>query len=249
MGEQFVSPQLGHLNRALSTPSRIPSVPSSAQLMPLSNMQMAESLPSNPSRILQSQSNASFRSASKRSSSSRGIKKQRRKKSRSVHSGQSLGSIHGHSHYSNGSKQRAEMLKMSIDIVKTYKVTRCSKSKCLDAFCPNYHNWEDRRRSPFSFGYCEIACSRIFDEKTKKFTDNCYGCPRNESCEFAHNYLEIWYHPNVFHTKLCPLMKYQKHCPWGFKCSHYHKRSQKQRKPLTCVLAQQLPPQQQQNGI
>lgn len=233
--EQYLpstSPHLNHLNRAMSTPSSIPSVPST-QMMPLANVQMADSMPSASSRIVQSHSNASFRSGrSQKSNSSKKKKsKKKSKKSRSVHSGQSLGSIHGHSHRSNNSK-RAELQKLAIDIVKTYKVTRCPKSKCVDPYCPNYHNWEDRRRSPFSFGYSEHPCARIFDAKTKKFTDNCYGCPMNEACEFAHNYLEIWYHPNIFHTKQCPLVKYQKNCPWGFKCSHYHKRSQKQRKAV-----------------
>ena len=219
----------------MSTPSSIPSVPST-QMMPLANVQMAESLPSQSSRILASNSNASFRSGRSNKSSSSKTKKSKkmRKKSRSVHSGHSLGSIHARSQRSSNSKQRAELQKLAIDIVKTYKVTRCPKSKCMDPYCPNYHNWEDRRRSPFSFAYSELPCARIFDAKTKKFTDNCYGCPMNEACEFAHNYLEIWYHPNIFHTKMCPIMKYQKQCPWGFKCSHYHKKSQKQRRAV-CV--------------
>lgn len=129
--------------------------------------------------------------------------------------------------------KRLRLEQRAIDIIKTYKILSCQKNKCNDIYCPKYHNYDDRRRSPFQFNYCHEPCSRIFDNKTKKFTDNGYGCPMNDSCEYAHNYLEIWYHPNLFHTKQCPIMKYQKNCPWKFKCSHYHKKSHKRIKPVT----------------
>eukprot|EP00481_Brizalina_sp_1-RS-2013_P003299 TRINITY_DN8911_c0_g1_i1.p1 TRINITY_DN8911_c0_g1~~TRINITY_DN8911_c0_g1_i1.p1 ORF type:complete len:109 (-),score=18.18 TRINITY_DN8911_c0_g1_i1:175-501(-) len=69
--------------------------------------------------------------------------------------------------------------------------------------------------------------STYYDNKLRKFTDNCYGCPNNEQCEYSHNYLEIWYHTNNFHTKQCPIQKYNKNCKWSFKCTHYHKKIHK----------------------
>mmetsp|Transcript_50255 Transcript_50255/g.45040 ORF Transcript_50255/g.45040 Transcript_50255/m.45040 type:complete len:805 (+) Transcript_50255:82-2496(+) len=276
-----------HLNRALSTPSSLPSVPHSNNINNNNNSFQPLNINSDPQRIHYSHSHghtlstASFRSGrsgrssgnhsqisgksgksgisnksgksgksgkshkskkSKRSERSNKTKssKSSKKSTKSVStkskssgkSGKSGKSSHHKKSIRKLENKRLRLEQKAIEIVKSYKISPCQKNKCNDIYCHNYHNYDDRRRSPFQFNYCHEACSRIFDNKTKKFTDNGYGCPMNENCEYAHNYLEIWYHPNVFHTKQCPIMKYQKSCPWKFKCSHFHKKTHKRTRPV-----------------
>eukprot|EP01084_Bolivina_argentea_P095155 171085_1 len=226
-----------HLNRALSTPTTVTSdMPPPSHIQHAHSHQGAPSIASYRSNRSSNRSQKSGKSSSKSKSSTKGQARNGSKRKSPKHNAKKK----------KRSRRKLEKNlndeKQAIDVINSYKVTRCTKSKCNDVYCVNYHNLEDRRRSPLSYNYIGEACARIFDSKTRKFTDNCYGCPANENCEYAHNYLEIWYHPKVFHTKRCPFIKYQKSCPWGFKCSHYHKKAHK--RSLSSLM--QVQQQQQQ---
>eukprot|EP00485_Elphidium_margaritaceum_P002800 CAMPEP_0202698764 /NCGR_PEP_ID=MMETSP1385-20130828/11993_1 /ASSEMBLY_ACC=CAM_ASM_000861 /TAXON_ID=933848 /ORGANISM="Elphidium margaritaceum" /LENGTH=648 /DNA_ID=CAMNT_0049355537 /DNA_START=65 /DNA_END=2011 /DNA_ORIENTATION=+ len=120
-------------------------------------------------------------------------------------------------------KQRAQLERDSLQIMKTYKVNECRNTKCSDVLCPHFHSWQDRRRCPFTYTYSHCACPQVFDMKTRKFGDTTQ-CLMRDGCGYAHNYMEVWYHPSTFHTRMCPLVRYQQPCPWNFHCSHYHRK-------------------------
>jgi len=261
-----------HMNRTLSTPSSLPSIPQCHQGTNFQSLAGPSSIyyshshgPISTASLVSARSNRSS-NRSQRSGKS-GRSKKSKKSGKSVHSDKTKSSRSSkklrissrksskkhdaklsknsqhHKHAENASngkrrslkkkslrelqKKRERLERAALDIIKTYKVNECEATKCNDVFCVNYHSLEERRRDPFTINYCSEPCQRIFDEKQRKFLDNGYGCPMNDACEFAHNYLELWYHPNVFHTRKCPLIKYHKKCAWGFKCSHYHKKSHK----------------------
>eukprot|EP01083_Nonionella_stella_P183211 661383_1 len=70
--------------------------------------------------------------------------------------------------------------------------------------CMDYHDKIDRRRV-LATGYKALACPKVYDylsESTPNFRYD-LTCPRGDSCEFAHNHYELWYHTEAYKVKPC----------------------------------------------
>eukprot|EP00210_Caulerpa_lentillifera_P006220 g5941.t1 len=78
-----------------------------------------------------------------------------------------------------------------------FKVMPCSKHFSHDwTECPFAHPGEKAtRRDPRLHTYVGIECPNVKNEAS--------GCPRSDSCPFAHNVFECWLHPSRYRTQMC----------------------------------------------
>lgn len=79
--------------------------------------------------------------------------------------------------------------------------------------CPYYHDSaKDRRRELGT--YRSVICEYI--RRKKK-------CPQKEDCEFAHNNVEVFYHPDKYKAKFCSSFTNKTGiCEYGDFCAFAH---------------------------
>lgn len=86
---------------------------------------------------------------------------------------------------------------------KSFKLNPCQITVSHSyKICENYHQINDQRRDPELFQYSTKLCEN----------PDC----RNENCQFAHNEIEVFYHPDYYKTLSCtfdPCMLYNA-CPF-----------------------------------
>ncbi|XXG43020.1 hypothetical protein AAC387_Pa01g3153 [Persea americana] len=82
----------------------------------------------------------------------------------------------------------------------TFKIKRCNKTRTHDwTECPYAHRGEKaRRRDPRKFNYYGVTCPEFRRG----------GCPRGDSCKFAHGVFEFWLHPERYRTRACTAGQY-----------------------------------------
>ncbi|RWR80618.1 zinc finger CCCH domain-containing protein 54 [Cinnamomum micranthum f. kanehirae] len=82
----------------------------------------------------------------------------------------------------------------------TFKIKWCNKTRTHDwTECPYAHRGEKaRRRDPRKFNYYGVTCPEFRRG----------GCPRGDSCEFAHGVFEFWLHPERYRTRACTAGQY-----------------------------------------
>ena len=100
---------------------------------------------------------------------------------------------------------------------KTYKTKLCPFGKLckLDVkLCLYYHDEYDKRRDTYNYKYSHEICPYKVEENGI----NPSGfCPKENTCEYAHNVYEHMYHPIIFRTNECPNendCKYYLICPF-----------------------------------
>ena len=102
-------------------------------------------------------------------------------------------------------------------ILTNYLVRPCPGSCKNIKFCSFYHTPAERRRCPFNgneLSYCEIMCPRISN-----------GNLCEETCEYAHTFQEMVYHPNRYKVSWCE----QANCKGYNLCYQAHKPNEKLR--------------------
>lgn len=119
-------------------------------------------------------------------------------------------------YFVDNSPLRAEFLnenQVHIDYMLNYHVARCPGNICDTEPCLFYHLDETRRRKIFRFS------NTSFNYKPQECL-NVKNCEYKETCIYAHNQDEIFYHPMLYKTVRCsyPLendicSKYGVHCP------------------------------------
>lgn len=100
-----------------------------------------------------------------------------------------------------------------------FKTQPCRDLHCEDLECWNYHSYKDKRRVPLylpeaqGFAYSASTCS----------APNC----RYPDCLFAHNGLEVSFHPLLYKTKLCAGLVALGHCNFkGPHCAFAHSQAE-----------------------
>ena len=100
---------------------------------------------------------------------------------------------------------------------KTYKTKQCPFGKLckLDVkLCLCYHDEFDKRRDTSNYNYSHEICPSKVDENGINPSS---FCPKEKTCEYAHNVYEHMYHPIIFRTNECPNendCKYYLICPF-----------------------------------
>lgn len=100
---------------------------------------------------------------------------------------------------------------------KTYKTKLCPFGKLckLDVkLCLCYHDEFDKRRDTNNYKYSHEICPSKVDENGINPSS---FCPKENTCEYAHNVYEHMYHPIIFRTNECPNendCKYYLICPF-----------------------------------
>ena len=100
---------------------------------------------------------------------------------------------------------------------KTYKTKPCPFGKLckLDVkLCLCYHDEFDKRRDTNNYKYSHEICPSKVDENGINPSS---FCPKENTCEYAHNVYEHMYHPIIFRTNECPNendCKYYLICPF-----------------------------------
>lgn len=88
-----------------------------------------------------------------------------------------------------------------------YKKYPCSKGDQCEREginCARWHDEYDKRRDPIEIYYSPTPCLTIYNEETGHFDhETCY-CEHGDKCEFAHNLVEIQYHPQMYKVAECP---------------------------------------------
>jgi len=84
--------------------------------------------------------------------------------------------------------------------------------------CPFYHGEFDRRRLT-TYAYQSEPCEFCFDSSVM-------CCPRGDTCSFAHNRVEVFYHPDVVRQRLCATYPHVEGCRRGPLCSFAHSRDE-----------------------
>lgn len=93
--------------------------------------------------------------------------------------------------------------------IKTYKMQKCLiGDKCKG--CNRYHFEGERRRDIEKHYYYPALCPR---------GNNCQNI---EKCSKAHNFVEIYYHPQVYRSISCPYTTKFKQCAFGGWCNFLH---------------------------
>ena len=93
--------------------------------------------------------------------------------------------------------------------LKTYKSQKCPiGEKCKG--CNRYHYEGERRRDLEKIQYAPMLCPR---------TGNCY---QQDRCGKCHNFMEIYYHPQIYRSHPCPYTIKMKQCGLGKYCNFIH---------------------------
>lgn len=93
--------------------------------------------------------------------------------------------------------------------VKTYKTQKCTVGdKCKG--CNRYHYEGEKRRDIEKNYYYPVICPRG------------NNCPNIEKCSKAHNFVELYYHPQIYRSTACPLTVKFKQCALGNFCNCLH---------------------------
>lgn len=93
--------------------------------------------------------------------------------------------------------------------LKTFRTQKCQVGeKCKG--CTKYHYEGEKRRSVENFQYFATLCQ------------NAWNCKAQERCGKAHNFTELFYHPQVFRSVQCPYALKYKKCIFGNLCNFIH---------------------------
>lgn len=96
-------------------------------------------------------------------------------------------------------------------VMDYYKVFPCnSATNCESPLCVYYHSNSEKRRSPKFFEYFPKMCP------------SAGNCIQLDSCNHAHNMLEILYHPEIYQSAKCPYLLTDYGCPCIFLCPFIH---------------------------
>ncbi|MES1915135.1 MAG: hypothetical protein MHM6MM_007124, partial [Cercozoa sp. M6MM] len=83
------------------------------------------------------------------------------------------------------------------------KTQHSSKFCIFGSFCEHYHEGEQPRRDPIKFPHTTYCCPAIFDGQRKQFISDPSECPRGDSCNYAHSWVEVGYHPGAYFSVPC----------------------------------------------
>lgn len=78
---------------------------------------------------------------------------------------------------------------------KLYKVIKCINNSCTFHDCPFYHSTSERRRDLSKIDYEPKACFNVY---TGGIWNNPERCRKGDGCQYAHNSVEMEYHPRHF---------------------------------------------------
>lgn len=93
--------------------------------------------------------------------------------------------------------------------LKTYKTQKCPNGeKCKG--CNRYHYEGEKRRDFNKIQYSATLCQRA------------QNCMMQERCGKAHNFIELYYHPQIFRSLPCPYAIKCKQCSFGSLCNFIH---------------------------
>lgn len=93
--------------------------------------------------------------------------------------------------------------------IKTFKVQKClNGDKCKG--CNRYHYEGEKRRDIEKHYYHAAICPRGIN------------CQNIEKCSKAHNFFEIFYHPQIYRSTECPFTVKFKQCVLGGFCNFLH---------------------------
>jgi hypothetical protein len=98
-----------------------------------------------------------------------------------------------------------EELEKHKNIIQGYKTNKCNATHESTRLCFKYHDEKDRRRKPI----CEENLMYI-----PKMCPEASQCSMKDKCIYAHNVLEIEFHPLNYKTKLCSAKEHKgdKYC-------------------------------------
>jgi len=112
-------------------------------------------------------------------------------------------------------QERAEDSRYLFD----FKTQPCRDLHCEDLECWNYHSYKDKRRVPL---YLPEAQGFAYSNSTCTAT----SC-RYPDCLYAHNGLEVSFHPLLYRTKLCAGLMALSHCNFkGPHCAFAHSQAE-----------------------
>jgi len=101
----------------------------------------------------------------------------------------------------------------------TYKTSSCPYPDDHEQrACPFHHGDHDRRRLN-TYSYQSEPCDFSFD-------NSMMCCPKGDSCSYAHNRVEVFYHPDVVRQRLCATYPHVEGCRRGRLCSFAHSREE-----------------------
>lgn len=118
--------------------------------------------------------------------------------------------------------------------IETFKTRFCDKKYAHEEkICTFYHDNGDKRRK---VNYSAEPCKNIFDLTLKIF--ELKTCQLADLCKFAHNEIEILYHPDKYKTETCRTVN----CNLGEFCPFIHQESsaslEEQKKELMLLVEQ-----------
>lgn len=107
----------------------------------------------------------------------------------------------GSRNHSRSDRTAAKIEKM---ILAVYKTSRDLNRGCTGERCRFSHSKKDHRRKTDKFGYVAEMCPTLND------------CPLGDDCVFAHNSIELEFHPIRYKTIQCsdPRCSQDMHCPY-----------------------------------
>ena len=109
----------------------------------------------------------------------------------------------------NFSNQPAEALVPEEFNLKTHKTQKCPVGeKCRG--CNKYHYEGEKRRELEKIQYTPMICARAG------------SCMQQDRCGKAHNFMEIYYHPQIYRSHPCPYTIKLKQCVMGTYCNFIH---------------------------
>jgi hypothetical protein len=93
--------------------------------------------------------------------------------------------------------------------LKTHKTQPCQLgAKCKG--CNRYHYEGEKRRDLEKIQYAPVLCTRAGN------------CLQKDRCGKAHNFMEIYYHPQIYRSHQCPYTIKFKQCALGQYCNFIH---------------------------
>lgn len=93
--------------------------------------------------------------------------------------------------------------------LKTYKTQKCPNGdKCKG--CNKYHYEGEKRRDLGKIQYAPVLCPRLLN------------CQQQDRCGKSHNFMEIYYHPQIYRSHPCPYSQKCKQCALGTYCNLIH---------------------------
>lgn len=104
------------------------------------------------------------------------------------------------------------MYRFRVSMCQKYEKNMCRLGRsCFDA-----HDEKMLRRDPRKFHYFPRLCRNLLEDAKE---GDAGVCSKGQECDFAHNSLEICFHPIIFKTQLCPHMDIREQKKESVYCS------------------------------